>query len=340
MEIAERSIILIVDDIKDNIDLLTEVLKGEYDIKAAVNGAVALKIAEKFKPDMILLDVLMPEMSGYEVLTKLKENPVTRGIPVIFVTGMSDEVDEEKGLLMGAVDYVTKPVNPVIVKARVKTHLNLANQRRALYEQVQEKTMALRQNQMEIINVLGRASDYRDTDTGLHIHRISEYCSAIARALDFDDEAVQLIRDASPMHDVGKIGIADAILQKPGKLTVEEFDEIKKHPSIGEGIIGNQNSEVLTVAKIIAMQHHERVDGRGYPNGLTGAQINLNAKITAVADVFDALTSARPYKEPWPIEKAIALINEESGKQFDAQVVAAFNRVSDEIQRICILNRG
>lgn len=334
MDTLEKGTILIVDDVKDNIDVLNEILKDSYNIKAAPNGAIALKIAEKFLPDLILLDVMMPGMDGYEVCVKLKDNPVTRAIPVIFVTAKDEDIDEAMGFKVGAVDYLSKPVNPMIVRARVQTHIALSNQRRALYAQVQEKTKALRETQLEIINILGRASDYKDSDTGLHVHRVQEYCYEIGRALGMDEETADLLRNVAPMHDVGKLGIPDHVLKKPGKLDPDEWRTMQAHTLIGDEILGNQESELLRAAKIVAMEHHERVDGKGYPKGLMGDQINLFSKIVAVSDVFDALTSVRPYKAAWATEKAVELIQNERGKQFDEQVVDAFLQVLSRILEI------
>jgi len=323
--------ILIVDDIKENIDVLNGILKDEYKLKAATRGAIALKIAEKFKPDLILLDVMMPEMDGYEVCQKLKSNPITRNIPVIFVTAKDDDVDEAKGFEVGAVDYISKPVNPMIVKSRVKTQLALSNQRRELAKEVNVRTQELNETRLEVIKILGRASEYKDNETGMHVVRVGEYCYTIAIALGMDEHEAELLRDASPMHDVGKIGIPDHILRKPGKLDKEEWEIMMTHTDMGGDILGSQESELLKMAKVVALEHHEKVDGSGYPNHIEGDTISLQARIVALCDVFDALTSERPYKEPWPIEKAVNLIKEEKGKHFDQQVVEAFLKVLDDI---------
>lgn len=326
--------ILIVDDIKENIDVLNGILKDDYRLKAAINGKVALKIAKNFKPDLVLLDVMMPEMDGYEVCRQLKLNPLTRNIPVIFVTAKNEVIDEKKGFDVGAVDYISKPVNAMVVKARVKTHLALSNQRKELASQVQARTQELDDTRHEIIQILGRASEYKDNETGLHVKRVAEYCYLVSKALGLDDQEALLVRDASPMHDVGKIGIPDQILRKPGKLTSDEFKAMQEHTTIGGEILGVQESELLKVAKIMAIEHHEKINGKGYPEGKSGDAISLHAKIVALADVFDALTSKRPYKDPWPFEKAVNLIREERGQHFDEDVVDAFISVLDEIESI------
>jgi len=275
-------------------------------------------------PDFVLLDIMMPGMDGYEVCERLKEDPKTKNIPVIFVTAKDQEFDEAKGFEVGAVDYINKPVSPVIVKARVKTQLVVYDQQRELTRQVKEKTKQLDATQLEIIHKLGIAAEFKDNETGLHVIRMSRYCYLISKEFGFDDETSELLLKASPMHDVGKIGIPDHVLLKPGKLTKEEFEIIKTHCDIGNRIIGDSDSELLQVARVVAHQHHEKWNGRGYPQGLMGDDIDIYARITSVADVFDALTSRRPYKEPWELDRAVGLITEESGQQFDPMVVKAF----------------
>jgi len=326
--------ILIVDDVKENIDVLNGILKDEYRLKAAINGELALKIAKNFKPDLILLDVMMPGMDGYEVCTILKENLLTKNIPVIFVTAKDDDVDEAKGFEVGAVDYISKPVNSLVVKARVKTHLALSNQRKELARLVDERTKELHDTRLEIINILGRASEFKDNETGLHVIRVAEYCYTSAIVLGLDEQEAQLIRHASPMHDVGKIGVPDSVIKKPGKLDPEEWEMMKEHAEIGFEILGTQETELLKTARMVAVEHHEKVNGKGYPNNMKGDEISIQAKIVALCDVFDALTSKRPYKEPWPFEKAVALIKEEKGQQFDNDVVDAFISALDEIEKI------
>jgi putative two-component system response regulator len=326
--------VLIVDDTTENIDVLEAILSDEYKIKAATRGRIALRIAEKAQPDIILLDIMMPEMDGYEVCKKLKENPLTSHIPVIFVTAMNEEKDEAQGFTMGAVDYVTKPVSPVIVKARLRTHLALSNQQRELDKQVKEKTSELEKSRLDLVQRLGRAAEYKDNETGLHVVRMSKYCKLIAAEYGLSDKEADLIELAAPMHDVGKIGIEDRILKKPGKLDSDEWSKMQEHSMIGSEILGIHNDDLLDAASIMALQHHEKWNGKGYPNGLKKDEIHLYARIVAVADVFDALTSKRPYKDPWPTEKAINLIQEERGEHFDPIVVDAFMEVKDEIIEI------
>jgi len=323
--------ILVVDDTPENIDVLNGILNEEYDVKVAINGMMALKIAQKMKPDLILLDIMMPGMDGYEVCERLKANLETQKIPVIFVTAKNQIVDEARGFEVGAVDYITKPVSPPIVLARVKTQLAMYDQKRELEKLVKERTQELDETRLEIIRRLGRAAEYRDNETGLHVIRMSTYCQLIAREIGLDDQQAELILNASPMHDVGKIGISDNILLKPGRLTVEEFEVIKKHCEYGKKIIGEHSSDLLKLACDVAISHHEKWNGNGYPKGLKGEDIPLIGRIAAVADVFDALTSKRPYKEAWEDDRAVNLLKKEKGEHFDPRMIEAFLRVLPEV---------
>ncbi len=326
--------ILIVDDTAENIDMLKGILMDEYDVKAALNGMAALKIASKFKPDLILLDIMMPDMDGYEVCRKLKENPVTSHIPVIFVTAMTDENDEALGFEAGCVDYITKPIQPMIVRARVKNHLILSDQQIALDIKVEQMTKDLLNNRRDLIQRLGRASEYRDSDTGQHILRVSKYTELIARKMGLSMEEVGIIKCASPMHDVGKIGIDDDILKKPGKYTDEEYNKMKKHCEIGEDILKDPEDRLLQAAAIIAGQHHERWNGSGYPRGLKGEEIHLYARICAIADVFDALTSERPYKKAWNFNDAFQYILKNEQNHFDPSLVTIFESLFDDLKNV------
>ncbi len=326
MEPVEKQLIVIVDDIPENIDVLRGILKNEYEIKFAVSGKMALEIIEKFIPDIILLDVMMPGMDGFEVCSKLKKNPLTSHIPIIFVTAMDQSGDEEEGLKLGAVDYIIKPVIPSIVKARVKTHLALSNQKLELLNEVKKKTIELNETRFEIIKKLGRAAEYKDNETGLHVIRMSQYCYHVAMEYGIPEHEADILLHAAPMHDIGKLGIPDNILRKPGKLDAEEWELMKTHSLIGAQIIGKHDSKLLKVARTVCYEHHEKWNGQGYPKDLEKEDINLYARITAVSDVFDALTSKRPYKEAWPIEKAVNYIREESCQSFDPKVVNAFNK--------------
>ena len=324
--------ILVIDDNPDNIDVLNNLLRPDYTVKAALNAARGLALARaEHKPDLILLDVMMPVMDGYELCQQLKNDPSTSNIPVIFITARSYEEDEKKGLALGAVDYITKPINPDITLARIRTHLALADQNKQLARQVLERTKALRDTRLTIIRCLARAAEYNDNQTGLHVIRMSHYSRILALAYSQDPGWADLIFHASPMHDIGKIGIPDSILLKQGALTGEEWTVMRRHPEIGAEIIGDDPSRLMVMAREIAMAHHEKWDGSGYPLQLAGEQIPVSARIVAIADVFDALTSVRPYKDKWKMEHALAEIRNKAGTHFDPALVALYEKVLPEI---------
>ncbi|RAS65333.1 response regulator receiver modulated metal dependent phosphohydrolase [Vibrio diazotrophicus] len=330
----QKPTILVVDDTPDNIDILVGILGDDYKLKVAIEGKKALEVAHKSQPDLILLDVMMPNMNGYEVCQQLKKDPITTHIPVIFVTAMSEVEDETLGFEVGGIDYITKPVSPSVVKARVNTHLSLYNNKRLLEEEVKVRTHDLEKTRFEIIRRLGRAAEYKDNETGLHVIRMSQYSKLLARQIGMSDSYCDTIYHAAAMHDVGKIGTPDSILKKPGKLDEDEWEIMKQHAATGAEIIGHHEDPLLNMARNIALTHHERWDGSGYPNQLKGEQIPLEGRIGAIADVFDALTSDRPYKKAWSVDKAIDLIESESGKQFDPNLVFHFKKILDEVMDI------
>ncbi len=309
---ADKERLLLVDDEPANLQVLRAVLQDQYRLSFARSGSEALQLAQRDLPDLILLDVMMPQVSGFDVCKALKANPLTAAIPVIFVTALRDEVDETTGFAIGAVDYITKPVSPAIVRARVKTHLNLV--------QADE----LRRTRLQVIQRLGRAAEYKDNETGLHVIRMSHYAQVLALAAGKSESWAEQLLLAAPMHDIGKIGIPDAVLQKPGKLTDEEMQIMRRHPLIGAEIIGESDSGLLQMARQVALYHHEKWDGSGYPYGLAGEAIPLEGRIVALADVFDALTSVRPYKKAWSVEQAMAHIQAQSGLHFDPTLVQLF----------------
>ena len=341
----EQKTILIVDDTPENLDVLKGILSPLYRVQIATNGRLALRIAlSPSPPDLILLDVMMPEMDGYEACRHLKENEKTRDIPVLFVTAKSEVADEAKGFELGAADYLTKPVNPPIVLARVKTHLAMHDQRKLLADQValrtaqlQVRNMELEETRIEVLNQLGRAAEYRDNETGMHVLRMSRYTRLLALKSGLSEPEADLLMHAAPMHDVGKIGIPDHILLKPAKLTDEEFNVIKTHPEVGYKIIGPQSAEVLKTGGEIAYTHHEKWNGAGYPRKLKGEEIPLAGRLSAVGDVFDALTSVRPYKKAWTVDDALALIAREAGEHFDPRLANLFIGCKSEV--VAIMNR-
>lgn len=314
--------ILVVDDEPTNLRVLKKMLEAQYQLTFARSGEEALRIVKRDLPDLILLDVMMPNMSGIEVCQHLKSDDISKQVPIIFVTALNDEVDEAKGFDAGAVDYITKPVSPAIVKARVKTHLSLV------------QADDLRRTRLQVIQRLGRASEYKDNETGMHVMRMSHYSKVIALAYGMPESAADNLLHAAPMHDIGKIGIPDSIMLKPGKLTDEEFAIMKTHPEIGAEILGDADSDLISLAKVVSLTHHEKYDGSGYPKGLKGEEIPIEGRIVAIADVFDALTSVRPYKEAWSIEKAVAFIESQSGAHFDPDIVQVFKECLDSILEI------
>ncbi|MES2884713.1 MAG: two-component system response regulator [Pseudomonadota bacterium] len=330
-----KPVVLVVDDTPFNIDVLRGVLSDRYTLKVATNGEKALTLARSQpQPDLVLLDVMMPGMDGYEVCRRLKRDELTRNIPVVFVTSMSEVEDERKGFESGGVDYITKPVSPPLVQARVATHLRLHAHERHLTELVRARTQELEQTRLEIIRRLGRAAEFKDDETGQHVIRMSHYTRILAEAAGMPATEVELLFNAAPMHDIGKIGIPEAILLKPGKLDAEEWVVMKKHPAIGAGIIGRHEHPLLNTARIVALTHHEKWDGSGYPRGLAGEQIPLVGRIVSIADVFDALTSERPYKLAWPVEEATDFLRQQAGSHFDPRLVELFLARLPEILKV------
>lgn len=324
--------ILVVDDEPNNLQLMRHILGSTYQLSFAINGLNALDVAQKMLPDLILMDIMMPKMDGYEACKLLKANPETAGIPVIFITAMSDIDDESKGFEMGGVDFISKPVSKPIVLARVASHLALHDQQIACEKQVVQRTAELEESQRSAIFMLGEAGDYNDTDTGVHIWRMAAYSGAIARCYGWSVQQASMLELAAPMHDIGKVGIPDDILKKPGPLSDEEWDIMRTHPKIGHSILSRSNTPLFAMAADIAMYHHEKWNGSGYPRVFKGSDIPEAARIVAVADVFDALTMKRPYKEAWPVEKAVDEIKKSAGTHFDPDIVACFLEIEKSLR--------
>ncbi|MBV6342576.1 response regulator [Candidatus Magnetobacterium casense] len=345
-EQIKRDVVLVVDDTPDNLTLMSGLLKDKYKVKVANSGERALKIANSDSPpDLILLDIMMPEMDGYEVLRRLKTSPATGDIPVIFLTAKAEVEDERLGLSLGAVDYITKPISPPIVMARVGNHLQLKAMRdflrqknEFLEQEVRRRTEEITAIQDVTVLALGSLAETRDSDTGNHIRRTQHYVIALANHLRTnsrfgwfltDKNIVSLFKTA-PLHDIGKVGIPDNVLLKPGKLDDNEFAVMKTHTVLGKKAIEDAEQrlgtevEFLRFAKEIALSHHERWDGAGYPEGLSGDDIPILARIMAVADVYDALICKRVYKTPMTHEQAKNIIVQGKGTQFDPDVVDAF----------------
>ncbi len=315
--------ILIVDDEPNNLHILGQILKDHYRLLFAANGPTALEAAEKHRPDLVLLDIMMPRMNGYEVCQRLKANPDTVDTPVIFISAMSEVEDETRGFDVGAVDYIQKPVSGPIVLRRVQTHLSLV------------RAKQLEDSQKKAIFMLGEAGHFNDPDTGQHIWRMAAYARALAEAVGWPKHHVEWMELAASMHDTGKIGIPDAILKAPRQLTESEWDGImKNHSEIGYHILSQGGTPIFAMAAEISLYHHEKWDGSGYPQGLSGKAIPESARIVALVDVFDALTMKRPYKEAWSVEESMAKIRNGSGSHFEPRLVEHFEKILPEILRI------
>ncbi|WP_319587512.1 HD domain-containing phosphohydrolase [uncultured Desulfobulbus sp.] len=364
----EKAIVLIVDDEPINIEVLDGLLNSFYSVRACKSGEQVLGAMNRAPlPDLILMDVMMPGMDGYSVLKQLRQNMKTAEIPVMFITARGEEHDEEYGLRLGAVDYITKPIKPAVVLSRVQAHLEVKKSRDRLKDQnawleteVQKRMTDNQLIQDVSLTAMAQLAETRDSDLGNHIARTQAYVEALARqlqthpvyGLELSKVMLNRIVKASPLHDIGKIGIPDHILLKPGKFTAEEWAVMQTHCRIGGNALARAmettlsrhpaNStaikpEALTfleVARDIAYCHHEKWDGTGYPEGIAGTTIPLAARLMAVADVFDALTTPRVYKEPWPTEKAVNLIHSQQGTHFDPVVVEAFAAVLDDFLKI------
>jgi putative two-component system response regulator len=348
--------VLVIDDTPENLSLMSALLKDSYRVLVATSGERGLKIARgDTPPDLMLLDIMMPVMDGYQVLHELKTDPRTQTIPVIFLTSKAEEEDEEKGLNLGAVDYITKPISPPIVLARVATHLHLKavsdflrDKNQFLEAEVARRTRDLQAIQDVTITAMASLAETRDNDTGNHIRRTQYYVRSLCMALRehprfasfLTDKNIDMLFKSAPLHDIGKVGVPDRILLKPGPLSSEEFEIMKRHPTLGRDAVQRAEEqlgtevEFLRFAKEIAYGHQERWDGSGYPQGLKGDEIPISARLMAVADVYDALISRRVYKEPIPHDVAAAMILAGSGKQFDPDIVAAFERQLDDFKAI------
>jgi len=341
--------IMVVDDEEPMRKLLRVNLSADgYDVLTASDGSSALTLLEESKPDLVILDVMMPKMDGFEVAKRLKREDRTKGIPIVMVTALREVEDRVKAWGKGVDGFLAKPVEEKELRAMVNSLLKVKayNDQMHHYQRELEAELARRTEELqqafqktktaslETIYRLSRAAEYRDGDTGAHIQRVSHYAAAVARKMGLDDESAKSILYAAPMHDVGKIGIPDQILRKPGKLDPDEWEIMKKHTIIGAQILSGSDADFIELAGVIALTHHEKWDGSGYPRGLRGANIPLAGRITAIADVFDALTSKRPYKEPFSVEESLGIIEEGRETHFDPAVVGAFFTIKDEILSI------
>jgi len=343
------STILLVDDRSQNLDLLEAFLAPEgYRIITAVNGEDALQRLSESAIDLIISDVMMPVLDGFELTLRIRQDTVYNLVPIILVTALRDSKDKIRGIESGCDDFISRPIDRLELLARVRSLLKvqaynslLTDYRKNLETEVLARTEELKQAvkktkaaSLETIYRLSMAAEYRDENTGMHIKRMSLYAAAIARKLGMDDLTVESILYASPMHDLGKIAIPDAILLKPTSLNPEEWTVMKRHTIIGAKILHGSEAQFINVAETIALCHHEKWDGSGYPNGLTGADIPISARITAIADTFDTLTTRRPYKEAISGEESLTIIEESAGVYFDPVIVKAFLDIKYEILEI------
>lgn len=316
MNRSKQETILIVDGAFESVAALADNLCTDYRVTFAINGPDALSAALA-RPSLILLNETMPGMGGYEVFRRLKSDLRTYRIPIIFLTSQADLSNEVLGLSLGAVDFLHQPCDPAIVRQRVRAHLEPHNQNLALEYPVSERNRVFEDTRFEIVHRLRRVETICDNGTGVHVIRMSQYCHRLALAAGIPASRAEQLLLAASMHDIGKIAIPVHILLKPGKLNEEEWAIMHRHAAIGAEIIGNQGSELLALARNVALTHHERWDGTGYPNGLAGEDIPFEGRIAAICDVYDALTSSRPYKRAWSVDEAIEHIVGESGKAFD-----------------------
>jgi putative two-component system response regulator len=349
MQNQQKSRVLIVDDAPENIRILAESLKTAYAIMFARNGESALNLANSSPmPDIILLDVIMPGLSGYEVCKQLKDNPATAGIPVIFITSQSDEDDEARGLELGAVDYISKPFRSSLVMTRVTNQLELKKHRDMLDDLVRERTKEIVQIKEVTIIAMATLAEWRDPETGGHIKRTQNYVRALAKKMatlerysaQLDRDTIDLLYQSAPLHDIGKVSTPDAVLLKAGRLTPDEFEIMRQHTTRGGDALANiernlGKNSFLRIAREIAYGHHEHWDGNGYPQGINGADIPLPARIMALADIYDALVSKRVYKPAMSHEQAVTIICEGRGTHLDPDVVDAFLAVQSEFINIC-----
>jgi putative two-component system response regulator len=352
-EYQDKETVLVVDDTPDNLTLMSGLLKDRYRVKVANSGEKAIKVAQADDPpDLILLDIMMPGLDGHEVCERLKDDPATRDIPIIFLTAMSATEDEKRGFDMGAVDYITKPVSPPIVLARVATHLKikaaadfLKDKNVYLESEVSKRTREVMAIQDVTILAMGSLAETRDSDTGNHIRRTQFHVKTLAEQLKehprfrhfLDDATINLLYKSAPLHDIGKVGIPDRILLKPGPFTPEEFEIMKTHTTLGREAIEHAEKRLgtevdfLKYAKEIAYGHQEKWDGSGYPEGLGGDDIPISARLMAVADVYDALVSRRVYKDGMSHDQARAILIEGRGRHFDPDVLDAFLAREEEV---------
>ena len=335
--------ILIIDEEEAHVSHLMEILqRASYrNITFTYNPVRAIELYKEISPDLVFLDVDMPHLDGFEIMRLLQEVEGDNYLPVVVISDSDDQSIRHRAMESGAKDCLNKPYDRIEVLVRIHNlievrmlHMEVRNQNRLLEDKVKTRTQELYDTQLDVIQRLARAVEYRDSETGMHIIRMSHYSACLAAEFGMTMAECELILTASPLHDIGKIGIPDSILRKPGKLTPQEWEVMKTHTTIGGELLSGSNSKFLKMAKEIALTHHERWDGSGYPQGLAGKEIPVVGQICGISDVFDALTSKRPYKEAWKIDKTYTAIEEGSGKQFNPELVECFNSIKDKLEHI------
>ena len=338
--------ILIVDDQKPNVLLLEKMLKAEgyAEVISTTDSRETAALYANNRFDIVLLDLNMPYLDGFQVMEQLRAVEIDSYLPILVLTAQQDSATRLRALQSGAKDFISKPFDRLEVLTRIRNmlevrlmHNQVRDQNKILEDKVRARTQEITDTRLEIIQRLGRAAEYRDNETGLHIIRMSRFSVCLGRAAGMDEARVEILLNASPMHDIGKIGIPDRILLKPGKLDADEWQIMKTHTTIGAEILSGSDAELMEMARLIAITHHEKWDGSGYPNGLVGEDIPLEGRVVALSDVFDALTTARPYKKAWEVGAALDYISENSGKHFDPDLVGLFHKVLPEI--LAIKNR-
>ncbi len=337
---VEEGKILIIDDEVGNIRVLERLLRGAnfVNVKSISDSRLAVETYHSFKPDLIMLDLKMPNMDGFEVMAELKKIKMETYLPILVLTAQREHSTRLKALESGAKDFLTKPFELTEALTRVSNLMEVKLLNNQIYDHnnnletlVRERTLELEQTRLEIIHRLGRAAEFRDNETGRHVIRLSHMCERLAREIGMNNEDCQLLLHASPLHDVGKIGIPDTILLKEGELTPDEWEVMKMHPVIGAEILAGSTSKMMKMAETICLTHQERWDGLGYPLGLKGEEIPLVGRIIAICDVFDVLTSVRPYKKAYSIEKAMEIIESKNGTDFEPRLVEAFKKILPDL---------
>jgi putative two-component system response regulator len=331
-----RPVILAVDDAADLLALMAKALSADYQVLTAEDAGTAIELAGKEpRPDLILLDVEMPGASGFEVCRALKDEAITASIPIVFLTGKSEAQAQVEGLELGAVDYITKPINAAVLKARVRMHLQLAGRRAELERMVGERTAQLETTRAELIKRLARAMEFHESQAvGNRVMRLGHYAKLISQAAGARPEVAEMMLRAAPLHDIGKLGVPSEILRKKEKLSAPDWERVKRHPQLGAEIIGEHDDPLLKLARQLALTHHERWDGSGYPQGLKGEAIPWAGRVMALVDAFESMTSTQFYREPMPVEKAALEIERAAGKKYDPKLVEAFRKAVPVMKKV------